>query len=53
MTVQRACDIAFMIFAVGRAAGSGAEFLDHQDYGNPLDMRIPVDQCVNLTRYKD
>jgi len=53
MTVQRACDIAFMIFAVGRAAGSGAEFLDHQDYGSPLDMRIPVDQCVNLTRYRD
>jgi len=53
MTVQRACDIAFMIFAVGRVAGSGAEFLDHQDHGSPLDMRIPVSECVNLTRHKD
>ena len=53
MTVQRACDIAFLMFAVGRAAGSAGEFLDHQDYGNPMDMRVPVSECISLTRPKD
>jgi len=53
MTVQRVGDIAFMVFAVGRAAGAGGEFLDHQDFGSPMDMRIPVDECVALTRPKD
>jgi hypothetical protein len=53
MTVQRACDIAFLMFAVGRAAGSAGEFLDHQDYGSPMDMRIPVSECISLTRPKD
>jgi citrate synthase len=53
MTVQRACDIAFLIFAVGRVAGSAGEFLDHQDYGTPMDMRIPVSECISLTRAKD
>ncbi|MCP4378159.1 MAG: hypothetical protein GY794_18540 [bacterium] len=53
MTVQRACDIAFLMFAVGRVAGSSGEFLDHQDHGTPMDMRIPVSECVSLTRAKD
>jgi len=53
MTVQRACDIAFLMFAVGRSAGSAGEFLDHQDHGSPMDMRIPVSECVSLTRPKD
>jgi len=53
MTVQRACDIAFLMFAVGRAAGSAGEFLDHQDHGSPMDMRIPVKECISLTRSKD
>ncbi len=53
ITVRRACDIAFMIFAVGRVAGAGAEFLDHQDHGTPMDMRIPVDECTVLTHPKD
>ncbi|MDP6633634.1 MAG: citrate/2-methylcitrate synthase [Phycisphaerae bacterium] len=53
MTVQRACDIAFLMFAVGRAAGSAGEFLDHQDYGSPMDMRIPVSECISLTRPRD
>ena len=53
MTVQRACDIAFLMFAVGRAAGSAGEFLDHQDHGSPMDMRIPVKECVSLTRPRD
>lgn len=53
MTVDRAGDIAFSIFAVGRAAGATAEYLDHQDFGSPMDMRIPVSDCAVLTRPKD
>ena len=53
MTVARASDIAFMIFAIGRVAGAGGEFLDHQDHGTPMDMRIPVDECTALTHPKD
>jgi len=53
MTVRRACDMAFAIFAIGRAAGATAEFFDHQDYGLPMDMRIPVTECTPLTREKD
>ena len=53
MTVQRARHIAFMLFALGRVAGAGAEFLDHQDHGTPMDMRIPVSECAALTRPKD
>ncbi|MBN2584973.1 MAG: hypothetical protein JXL80_18055 [Planctomycetes bacterium] len=53
MTVRRACDIAFSVFALGRAAGGVAEFLDHQDHGNPMDMRIPVNECIALCRPAD
>lgn len=53
ITVRRACDLAFVIFALGRAAGSVGEFLDHQDYGSPLDMRVPVEECKSLTRPRD
>jgi len=53
MTVRRACDIAFMVFAVGRVAGAGGEFLDHQDFGQPMDMRLPVKECITLTRPKE
>jgi len=53
ISVRRVCDIAFMLFAVGRAAGAGGEFLDHQDHGSPMDMRIPVDECTALTRPKE
>jgi succinyl-CoA synthetase alpha subunit/citrate synthase len=53
LTVRRVCDIAFMTFALGRVAGAGGEFLDHQDTGSPMDMRIPVDECGMLTRPKD
>ncbi len=53
MTVQRARDVAFMIFALGRVAGAGGEYLDHQDHGTPMDMRMPVDECTALTRPKD
>ncbi len=48
ITLQRIRDIAFMVFALGRVAGSGGEFLDHQDYGSPMDMRIPVKEITIL-----
>jgi succinyl-CoA synthetase alpha subunit/citrate synthase len=48
MTLCRVCDIAFMVFALGRVAGAGGEFLDHQDYGTPMDMRIPADETTAL-----
>jgi len=53
MTVRRARDVAFMVFALGRVAGAGGEYLDHQDHGLPMDMRIPVDECTALARPKD
>jgi len=52
ISINRVCDIAFMLFAVGRAAGAGGEFLDHQDHGSPMDMRVPVSECIALTRPK-
>ena len=53
LAVRRACDLAFITFALGRAAGAAGEFLDHQDFGSPMDMRIPVSECEALTRPKD
>ncbi|NQT58445.1 MAG: hypothetical protein HQ557_05630 [Bacteroidetes bacterium] len=53
MTTRRAMDIPFAAFALGRAAGGAGEFLDHQDYGTPMDMRIPVQECRSLTRPRD
>ncbi|AQT70286.1 Succinyl-CoA ligase [ADP-forming] subunit alpha [Anaerohalosphaera lusitana] len=53
LTVRRVCDVAFMVFAMGRVGGAGAEYLDHQDFGSPMDMRIPVSECVTLTRSAD
>jgi citrate synthase len=49
MTFERAADLAFLGFALGRAAGGAGEFLDHRDYGLPLDMRVPVEECKSLT----
>jgi citrate synthase len=53
ITVRRVCDIAFMVFALGRVAGAGGEFLDHQDTGSPMDMRVPVSECTILSRPQD
>jgi len=49
MTVKRAIDIPFISFALGRAAGGAGEFLDHQDFGMEMDMRVPVSECRALT----
>ncbi len=48
VSLQRVRDIAFMVFALGRVAGAGGEYLDHQDYGSPMDMRIPVNEITAL-----
>jgi succinyl-CoA synthetase alpha subunit/citrate synthase len=53
MTIQRAVDIPFIAFALGRAAGGAGEFLDHQDFGTNMDMRVPTRECKALTRAKD
>ncbi|MCD6395372.1 MAG: hypothetical protein J7M40_17955 [Planctomycetes bacterium] len=53
ITVRRVCDIAFMVFALGRVAGAGGEFLDHQDTGTPMDMRVLVSECTILSRPQD
>jgi succinyl-CoA synthetase alpha subunit len=49
ISADRAKNIAMAAFALGRAAGGASEFFDHADFGLPMDMRIPVDQCVSLT----
>ena len=49
MTITRAVDISFVAFALGRVAGGAGEFLDHQDFGTEMDMRIPVKECRTLT----
>jgi len=49
MTLSRTRDIPFIAFALGRAAGGAGEFLDHQDFGTEMDMRVPVKECRSLT----
>ncbi len=46
ITIQRVLDIPFLSFALGRVAGGAGEFLDHQDHGLPMDMRVPVKECT-------
>jgi succinyl-CoA synthetase alpha subunit len=53
ITLQRVEDCAFLGFALGRAAGGAAEFLDHQDYGTDMDMRVPRTECVALSRKRE
>ena len=42
--------LPFVAFALGRVAGGAGEFLDHQDFGTDMDMRIPARACKSLTR---
>jgi succinyl-CoA synthetase alpha subunit len=49
ITRGRVKDIAFIAFALGRAAGGAGEFLDHQDFGTEMDMRIPAAETRSLT----
>ncbi len=53
ITVERAKDIPFLAFAVGRTVGGAAEYLDHSDCGQPMDMRVPVSECEALSRPQD
>jgi succinyl-CoA synthetase alpha subunit len=53
VTLRRVTDIPFIAFALGRAAGGAGEFLDHQDFGTELDMRVPVAECRSLTRPRE
>jgi len=53
ISMSRVCDIAFMVFAVGRAAGAGGEYLDHQDHGSAMDMRTAASEGIALTKAKD
>ncbi len=53
ITQARVEDCAFLSFALGRSGGGAGEFLDHRDYGTPMDMRIPADECKPLTRPRD
>lgn len=53
ITRKRVEDCAFLGFALGRAAGGASEYLDHQDFGTPMDMRIPAEQCESLTRPRE
>jgi len=52
MSVKRAVDIPFIAFALGRVAGGSGEFLDHNDFGTEMDMRVPVSECRSLTKGK-
>lgn len=53
ITVERAIDLPFMAFALGRVAGGGGEYLDHRDSGTAMDMRVPVSECRFLGRDQD
>jgi succinyl-CoA synthetase alpha subunit/citrate synthase len=53
ITVERALDLPFLTFALGRVAGGAAEYLDHRESGTDMDMRVSVDECRALTRPKD
>ena len=48
ITAERTINIPFIAFALGRAAGGAAEYLDHADYGSAMDMRTPVSECEFL-----
>ncbi len=53
LSVERAKNIAVAAFALGRVAGGASEYFDHADFGEPMDMRIPVAECVALTPYTE
>lgn len=53
VTLKRVMDIPLTAFALGRAAGAAGEFLDHQDHGADMDMRVPPSECEMLTKPRD
>lgn len=53
ITVERALDLPFLTFAMGRVAGGAGEYLDHRESGTTMDMRVPVSECRFLGRSVD
>ncbi len=53
ISVDRATDLPFIAFALGRVAGGAGEYLDHRDHGTGMDMRIPVSECTFYGKDKD
>lgn len=53
ITVERAVDLPFLAFSLGRAAGGAGEYLDHRESGTSMDMRVPVSECRFLGRRQD
>ncbi len=53
ISVERAMDLPFLTFALGRVAGGAGEYLDHRECGTPMDMRVPVSACRFLGREQD
>jgi len=53
ISIERAVDLPFLTFALGRVAGGAGEYLDHRESGTPMDMRVPVSECRFLGRRRD
>jgi citrate synthase len=53
ITVERAVDLPFLAFALGRVAGGAGEYLDHRESGTDMDIRVPVSECRFLGRNQD
>jgi len=53
VTIDRAVDLPFLAFALGRVAGGAGEYLDHRDTGTAMDMRVPVSECRFIGREQD
>ena len=53
ITLERALDLPFLTFALGRAAGGAGEYLDHRESGTDMDMRVLVEECRYLGRNLD
>jgi succinyl-CoA synthetase alpha subunit/citrate synthase len=53
ISAQRATDLPFIAFALGRVAGGAGEYLDHRDHGDGMDMRIPVSECISYGKNRD
>jgi len=53
ITMERAIDLPFLAFALGRVAGGAGEYLDHRDTGTAMDMRVPVSECFFSGRNMD
>lgn len=53
ISVERAVDLPFLTFALGRVAGGASEYLDHRESATAMDMRVPVAECRFIGRPQD